>query len=72
MYAFNTKLLHIWFIIESYLPHRIWKRYVSKKAWEHAESGLTRTWMMRLNYKYHRRTISKISRQYRKALNYER
>lgn len=72
MYVFNTKLLHVWFMIESYLPHRIWFRHVATWAQRDIDSGMIDSWKIRAHRKHQKRVISKISKQYGKTLNYER
>lgn len=67
MYAINTKLMHFWFIIESYFPHRLVRRAVTVRANKDVELGRRNTWAIRTRNKTQKKVIRKISKAYRKS-----
>ncbi len=46
LYRFNTTLMHIWFIVSDYFPHRIVSRYIGGRAFKDSLNGKN-TWFVK-------------------------
>lgn len=66
LYRFNTMLLHIWFIVSDYFPHRIVSRWISRRAFKDSQKGLTNTWFINREHKRQRSYFKKAKKRLRK------
>lgn len=61
----NTKLMHVFFILEDYLPHKIFWRFISRKALQSVLRGDLKSTYIRIWGKHQKKVVGKIVRSFR-------
>lgn len=65
LYRFNTMLMHIWFIVSDYFPHRLVRRYIGGRAFRDSLNG-RETWFVKRERKRQLNYFKKTKKRLRK------
>lgn len=67
IYRINTQLMHVFFVLEDHLPHKIFWRFISRRALKDVLRGNLKSRYVRMFRRHQTKVVKSIVRNFRKG-----